>query len=122
MMVRGVRGAITVEQNTAEEIMAATEELISTMIDKNQVQADDVASVIITVTHDLTADFPARVIRQRPGWERVPVMCAQEVPVPGALPLCIRVLMHINTKKTQAEICHVYLRRAMLLRPDLAEN
>ncbi|GIM48177.1 chorismate mutase [Collibacillus ludicampi] len=122
MMVRGVRGATTVEANTSEAIISATEELVSRMIEANHLVPDDVASVMVTVTSDLNADFPARVIRGRAGWELVPVMCALEMPVPGSLPRCIRVLMHVNTVKSQSEIHHVYLRGATVLRPDLVNK
>lgn len=122
MMMRGVRGATTVEANTSEAITAATLELLVKMIEENQIVAEDVASVVITVTPDINASFPARVVREYSGWEWVPVMCAMEMPVPGSLPFCIRILMHINTDKSQKEIHHVYLRGAAVLRPDLVRQ
>jgi chorismate mutase len=122
MMVRGVRGAITAEANTSEAIITATEELVTQLILVNQLVPEDVASVVVTVTPDLNADFPARVIRERAGWELVPVMCALEMAVPHSLPRCIRILMHVNTVKAQHEIHHVYLREAIVLRPDLANK
>ncbi|MFM1652709.1 chorismate mutase [Brevibacillus sp. B_LB10_24] len=120
MKVRGIRGAITVENNSKEEMVSATLELFREMIRLNQVEADDVASVILTTTQDLDAVFPAQAARQIPGWEYVPLMCAREIPVVGSLPLCIRVMMHVNTDKGQREIKHVFLREAVKLRPDLA--
>ncbi|WP_019122446.1 chorismate mutase [Brevibacillus massiliensis] len=122
MKVRGIRGAITVEKNSAEDMVSATLELLREMIRLNQVEADDVASVILTTTQDLDAVFPAQAARQIPGWEYVPLMCAREIPVVGSLPRCIRVMMHVNTDKGQREIKHVFLREAVRLRPDLTNR
>ncbi|UOF89716.1 chorismate mutase [Fodinisporobacter ferrooxydans] len=119
-MVRGIRGATTVEQNEEAEILHATRELFDSIIEENGVLADDIASVLITVTTDLTAAFPAKAIRTKPGWEYVPVMCTMEIPVPGGLANCIRLLVHANTEKTQREIVHVFQKEAQRLRPDLA--
>src|SRR5207302_6414087 len=108
MRFRGVRGAITVEANTEQAILDATLELLRAIIRMNEVDADDVAGVLFTVTSDLNAAFPAEACRRLPGWTHVPLMCAQEVPVPGALPRCVRILMLMNTTKTAAEVRHVY--------------
>ena len=121
MGVRGIRGAITVETNNADEIVAATEELLKEIIAKNHLEAEDVASILITTTEDLDAVFPAKAVRNLSGWEYVPLMCAREIPVPGSLPLCIRVMLHVNTTKSQREITHVFLREAVKLRPDLVK-
>jgi chorismate mutase len=103
-----------------EEILEATRELLGAMIAANQgLEARDVASVIFTVTPDLNAAFPARAARGL-GWSEVPLLDAQEIPVPGSLPRCIRALVHWNTDRTQREITHIYLRGAQALRPDLA--
>ncbi len=117
--VRGVRGAITVGGNTAEEILSATTELLEKIQKENKLVTDDVVSVIFTVTHDLDAAFPATAARSI-GWNTVPLLCMREIPVPGSLPRCIRVLMHVNTDKTQKEMRPVYLREAVTLRPDHA--
>jgi chorismate mutase len=122
MRVRGIRGAITVHGNDAAAMLQATRELVISMITTNAVEATDVCSVIITCTPDLTAVFPASVVRSVPGYERVPLMCMQEMAVPEALPRCIRLLMHVNTTKEQAEIEHIYLREAVVLRPDLMRS
>jgi chorismate mutase len=122
MKVRGIRGATTVEKNEAESILSATEELLREMIRRNQATPEDIACVFFTVTTDLNATFPAQAIRSMPGWEMVPLLCANEIPVPGSLPRCIRLLMLINTNRGQEEIEHVYLRDAQLLRPDLTKN
>ena len=121
-MMRGVRGATTVEQNDELEIIQVTEELLQDMIDKNNIQPEDVCSVIISVTDDITATFPARALRNFDGWKYVPVMCFKEISVPHAIEQCIRVMIHWNTTKSQREIEHVYLKQAVHLRPDLREN
>jgi chorismate mutase len=116
---RGIRGATTVEHNDREEILAATAELLQLMISQNELLAEDVASVIFTVTADLDAEFPALAAR-RLGWTEVALMCAQEIPVPGSLGMCIRILLHVNTTRSAAEIQHVYIRGAVNLRPAFA--
>jgi chorismate mutase len=118
-MVRGMRGATTVLINDEDTILCATEELIHKMIEANGIEADDVSHIIITVTEDLNATFPAKVIRKFEGWMFVPIMCAQEIPVPTGLPMCIRVLMTVNTSISQEAISHIYLKEASKLRPDL---
>jgi chorismate mutase len=120
--VRGIRGAITVTSNSAVDMLEATKELIDTMIDRNQIEADDVCSVFATVTHDLDATFPALAIRQLQDWSYVPIMCALEIDVTNSLPMCIRLMVLINTEKPQRDMIHVYLRDAAKLRPDLASS
>lgn len=115
-MVRGIRGAITVKENSAEEIYRATQELLQELARANQFDRQDVISALFTVTPDLNAAFPATGAREI-GWVDVPMMCGQEIPVAGALPGCIRVLLHVNTAREQVR--HVYLRGAEKLRPDL---
>lgn len=117
MMCRGVRGATTVTRNEREEILKATRELLALMIHLNDIQPEEVASAIFTTTPDLSAAFPATAARQL-GWLDVPLMCSHEIEVPGALGMCIRVLIHWNTAKPQHEIQHVYLKEAQTLRPD----
>lgn len=121
-MVRGIRGAITVEENTKSSILEATRELTLAIIDRNHIQADAVASIFITSTADLTAAFPAAAVRTITGWELVPLMGAQEVDVPGGLPRCIRMLFHVNCSASATDIHHVYLRDAVRLRPDLKDR
>lgn len=116
--MRGIRGAITVETNDPQAIGEASTELVQELIKRNAVDLDDIASIIFTLTPDLDAAFPALGARQA-GLGQVPLMCATEIPVPGAQPRCLRVLMHVNTVKAQSEIHHVYLREAVALRPDL---
>jgi len=107
-----------VDANSAEDVVSATRELLERMVEANGIDAVDVASAIFTATADLTAAFPARAAREM-GWERVPLLDAVEMAVPGSLPRCIRVLIHWNTERSQAEVRHVYLRGAAALRPDL---
>ncbi|MCU6795818.1 MULTISPECIES: chorismate mutase [Paenibacillus] len=121
MFVRGIRGATTVENNEENEILAATTEMLNHIIAENGIVPDEIASVFVTVTTDLTATFPARAIRAMEGWELVPLMCSLEVPVIGSLPLCIRLMVMVNTEKRQDEIVHIYLKEAMRLRPDLSK-
>jgi chorismate mutase len=121
MACRGIRGATTVESDSAGAILSATGELLARMVEANQVQIEDIASAIFTVTPDLKAAFPARAAREL-GWQHVPLLDAQEVPVPGSLPRCIRVLLHWNSDIPQEEVQHVYLREAASLRPDLVED
>ncbi|GGG57708.1 chorismate mutase [Paenibacillus radicis (ex Gao et al. 2016)] len=122
MNVRGIRGAITVDVNEKQPILQATIELLNGIVKENGILPEDICSVMITVTHDLDAAFPAAAIRQLSDWELVPLMCALEVPVKGSLERCIRFLLHVNTDKTQAEIKHVYLGGAQVLRPDLSKT
>ena len=121
MPVRGVRGATTVSKNTKEEILEATRELLTVMLDVNQISVEDIASAWLTTTPDVFAEFPAVAARLM-GWTMVPLMQSHEMSVPGMLPLCIRVLLHLNTEKGQHEIHHVYLREASRLRPDLSSQ
>jgi len=119
MAVRGIRGAITVESNSRDAILDATRELLGELIRANDVHADDVASAWFTLTSDLNAEFPAVVARSDFGWTNVALECVQEMDVPGSLRMCLRILLHVNTERTQDQICHVYLRGASVLRPDL---
>lgn len=119
MRCRGIRGATTVERNTAEDILEATHELLAVLVEANEIDVEDVASVIFTTSPDLNATFPAVAARDF-GWDTVALICTHEMGVPGALERVIRVLVHLNTEKTAAEIRHVYLRRAVQLRPEWA--
>lgn len=121
MMVRGIRGATTVENNDKAEILSATSELMHQIIAENGILPEDTACVYITVTPDLNATFPAIVIREIEGWNLVPLMCSVEIAVEGGLPNCVRLMLLVNTEKGQDEIKHVYQKEAMRLRPDLAK-
>lgn len=117
LMCRGVRGATTVTDNSPEAILLATRELLYTMIRYNDIQPDDVASAYFTTTMDLNATYPATAARQI-GWYDVALLCGHEITVPNGLPMCVRILLHWNTTKTNQEIVHVYLHDAVSLRPD----
>jgi chorismate mutase len=116
---RAIRGATTVESDTPEQIRRATRELLETIVARNGITSADVISAIFTVTHDLTSEFPAHAAREL-GWLDVPLLCTLEIPVPGSLVRCIRVLLHVETEGSRAGIRHVYLHDARTLRPDLA--
>ncbi len=118
---RGIRGATTVEHNTREEILAATRELLELLTEHNDLQAEDIVSVIFTVTADLDAAFPAIAARDL-GWTETALLCAREIPVPNSLGNCIRVLLHVNTERSAAEIQHVYIREAVSLRPTFRRD
>lgn len=122
MSVRGIRGATTVCEDQEEAILSATRELLLAICSANPtLQPADIASILFTLTADIRAAYPARAARAL-GWEDVPLMDAQEVPVPGSLPCCIRVMILWNTDLAQNEVHHVYLREAVVLRPDLVRE
>ncbi len=119
MPVRGVRGAITVEENSGPEILQATGELLSAILERNSLtDFSEIVSAIFTTTPDLTACFPAEAAREQ-GMSQVPLLCASEIAVPTGMPRTIRILLHVNTDRSQAEMVHVYLRDARKLRPDV---
>ncbi len=118
-VLRAVRGAITVEADTAEAIAEATCELLDGVLGRNGLAVEDLVSIIFTATHDLTAEFPAVAARQM-GLSAVPLLCAQEIPVAGSMPRCVRVLVHCYAPP-ERPVRHVYLREARQLRLDLPE-
>jgi chorismate mutase len=119
MAVRGIRGATCVEADTPAHVHAATTELLQEIIRANGIDGfDEIVSAIFTTTADLTSMFPAEAARAI-GMNQVPLICTCEIPVPNSMPRCIRVLLHLNTDKTQKDIVHVYLGEAKRLRPDV---
>jgi chorismate mutase len=120
MACRGVRGATTVARDDRDEILTATRELLALMVRRNGLEKEDLASAIFTTSPDITAEFPALAARQL-GWLDVPLLCGHEIAVPGSLTRCIRVLLHWNTDRPQHEIQHIYVRDAVVLRPDLSK-
>jgi len=121
MMVRGIRGATTVDSNSREEILDATKELLASIIEANEIDHDHVASIIFTTTVDLNAEFPAVAAREE-GWTDVALQCMHDMNVPGSLARCVRILMHVNTERSNADLQHIYLRGARRLRTDLVER
>ena len=120
-VVRGIRGATTVERDDPALILDATEDLLREIVRRNDLLPEDLASVLFTVTPDLTAEFPAAAARRIEGWSLVPMLNFTEIGVPDGLPLCIRVLIHVNTTRGQHEVTHIYLNEARSLRPDLLD-
>lgn len=121
MRCRGIRGAITVEANTPEAILEAATTLLSEVMQANDLQIEDVASIFFTTTRDLNAEFPA-VAANRMGFQDIALLCGHEMDVPGSMPMCLRVLAHVNTEKAPQELVHPYLRGATRLRPDRSEK
>ena len=120
MTVRAIRGAIQVDANDRDAILEGTAELVAAVMSRNDLTADDVISVLFTMTPDLTAEFPALAARKT-GFHAVPLMCATEIPVPGAMPRVVRLMAHVDTDRPRSEIQHVYLRGAAALRLDIAQ-
>ncbi|MED3834879.1 chorismate mutase [Peribacillus frigoritolerans] len=121
-MIRGIRGATTVESDTEMEVISAVEKLMAEIIQVNEVDPDMVASVFFSATEEIRSVFPAKALRKFEGWTYVPVTCMKEIPVSNSLPFCIRVMIHVNTTKSQKEIQHVYQAGATVLRPDLTRQ
>lgn len=116
--MRGIRGATTASENTVAAIREAVLELLEAIETHNQLDPEEMVSVIFTTTRDLDAVFPAAIARERPYWDNVPLLDLQQMHVEGSLERCIRVLVYVNTPKLQREIYHPYLRQAQSLRPD----
>ena len=121
MPVRGIRGAVNIASNTKEEILTKSRELLEAILSANKVKPADIAAAIFTLSPDLNADFPAYAARQL-GWTDVPLMCARELDVPGAMEKVIRVLLLVNSRIPAAKIKHQYLGDTPRLRPDLARK
>ena len=121
MSVRGIRGAVNIASNTREEILTKSRELLEAIVRENKIAAEDIACAIFTLTPDLNADFPAYAARQL-GWRDVPLMCARELDVPGAMEKVIRVLLLVNSTTPPSKIKHQYLGDTPKLRPDLAQK
>lgn len=119
MSVAAIRGAITVEENTSESIKNATVELFSTLIERNRLKPEDILYINFSATKDITKAHPAKFIRTELGISSIPLMCYQEMDVEGALTMCIRILIVINTINNNFSATHVYLKGAKVLRPDI---
>lgn len=120
MAVRAVRGAIQVDADDREQILDATTELLREVLDRNHLAPDDLISVVFTATPDLRSEFPAYAARQM-GITDVPLLCAAEIDVPGAMPRVLRLLAHVETNLSRHDVRHVYLRGAAQLRTDLPQ-
>lgn len=118
--VRALRGATTIETDTAEAVKERTIALLEQMIERNGVDHDDIISVLFTATDDIHSMFPASAARDI-GFGDIPLICARELDIDGATPFCVRVLMHLTTTRTRSELRHVYLEGASGLRDDLPE-
>ncbi|WP_375490129.1 chorismate mutase [uncultured Jatrophihabitans sp.] len=118
MAVRAVRGAIQIDGDDREKILAGTSELVATVLDRNEIDPQDLISIVFTATPDLTAEFPAYAARQM-GLTDVPLLCTTEIAVPGSMPRVLRLMAHVETPRPRAQIRHVYLRGAAALRTDL---
>jgi chorismate mutase len=119
-VVRGLRGATTVEADTVEQVTQRSQELMRRIMERNDLVEDDIISAVFTATGDITSIFPATAVREI-GFGAVPLLCAAEIAVPGSMPLCIRVLLHVHTTRSRDEIHHVYLHGAQGLRDDLPD-
>jgi chorismate mutase len=120
MAVRAVRGATQVDADDRDEVLAATTELLTEVLARNALTNDDLISVVFTATPDLHSEFPAYAARQM-GITDVPLLCAAEIDVPGAMPRVLRLLAHVETARPRADMRHVYLRGAAALRTDLPQ-
>lgn len=119
IFTRGIRGAISVENNDIEAIRQATLELLKEILHTNKVDTKDISHIIFTMTKDLNAAFPAKFARENLNFSQVPMMCYNELDVQNSMPMCLRVLMVVNSSKTQDQIKHIYLKEAKKLRPDV---
>ena len=118
--VRAARGAIRVSEDTAETVLASTTRLLEAILQRNEIEHDDLISVLFTATDDIHCAFPALAARKF-GLGDVPLICARELDVDGATPRCIRVMIHLNTDKARDQLHHVYLEGARNLRDDLPD-
>ena len=121
MTVRGIRGAITVSENTINDIIEDTKILLTKMIAENDIDQTEIVSIFFSITKDLNATFPAKAAREL-GLHDTPLLCLNELDVPNSLEKVIRILMHVNSLKKQTEMKHIYLKEAIKLRPDLSKD
>jgi len=121
MSLRGIRGAISVEENTEENILENTEQLLKEMLSANNVNNDDIATIFFSVTSELDAVFPAKAARNM-GLINTPLLCLSEIPVQGSIEKCVRLLIQVNSIKEQKDMEHIYLKEAIALRPDMTKK
>jgi chorismate mutase len=120
LTVRGLRGATTVDADTVDQVTERSQELMRALMERNDLTEEDIISVLFTATADVTSIFPATAVREI-GFGAVPLLCAAEIAVPGAMPRCIRVLLHVHTTRSRDDMHHVYLHGAHGLRDDLPD-
>ncbi len=114
---RGIRGATIVENNSAEEIISATRDVLEKIINENYIDTGDIAAIFFSATPDLNSAFPAKAAREM-GWWKVPLFCQVEIDVPDSLDKCIRIMMLVNTSRKQEHIKHIYLKETIKLREN----
>ena len=119
--MRGLRGATTVSRNDREEIWQAARKMMEELLKRNSLSPECIGAAIFSMTEDLTAAFPSTGVRSLPGFDMVPLFDARQCAIEGSLPRCVRVLLLVDTEKSQRELFHVYLGEAAGLRPDLAD-
>lgn len=120
MKIRALRGAVTVDEDSKDQIVDSTVELLEEMLDRNDIATEDIVNITFTATDDVTAEFPAAAVRKI-GLSHIPVICSRELSIRGALPFTIRVMMLVYTEKAREHLRHVYLKGARQLRTDLPE-
>jgi len=118
MPVAAIRGATTLDSDTRDEVVARTQELVKRVMDVNELEPDDVISMLFTASQDVRSEFPAAAVRAL-GFGDVPLLCALELAVEGSMPRCIRLMMHVEGERDRRSYSHVYLHGAVALRPDL---
>ena len=118
-MTRGIRGAITVEENSVEAVKNATVELLTAMLEKNNITPEQISHAMFSMTKDLNVVYPAKFARDEVGFKNVPMMCFQELDIENSLKMCLRIMLVANVDVAQTQIKHVYLKGASVLRPDL---
>ena len=120
MAVRAIRGATQVDADDRGQVLEATRELVSTVVERNGLDHEDIISILFTATPDLVSEFPAYAAR-RLGFDDVPLICARELEIEGSMPRVVRMLAHVETDRPRTDITHVYLRGATALRRDIAQ-
>ena len=122
MTFLAIRGATTVEEDVKDQVSSATQELLTEIIERNNLSLDSIVSVLFTATPDIHSEFPATAARSLDGFSEIPVMCAQELDITGSMKMCIRIMMHVDIDKTRKDIKHVFLGNAKNLRKDLVQD
>lgn len=122
MTYLAIRGASTCEEDTKQEVTKVTQALLEKMIEQNSLDLDSIVSVLFTATGDIHSEFPATAARSLKGFSDIPLMCARELDIDGSMPMCIRIMMHVDVAKTKKDIKHIFMGKAKNLRKDLTEE